>query len=209
MSKYCEKCGCYLPIGEEKCPACGYNKKAERKPDRFLEATYKEIDRLGQARIFDSASNSFIYKPEDCVNVANKPEVIKARIESEVNVYGKLHQCPYGWGCMVPACAKCNYCDVNASPTLVDNETRYTFRCEKVSGRTWSFVSSKDPRFDDEVPCPKFHMDNDCSYCPIAHCEIAETDDGDRNHYKNFTKTYTCPHMENENIVKKVICRCI
>lgn len=25
MNKYCEKCGCYLPIGEERCPACGHS----------------------------------------------------------------------------------------------------------------------------------------------------------------------------------------
>lgn len=209
MSKYCEKCGCYLPIGEEKCPACGYSKETEIKHDKFLEATYKEINRLKNTNVFDNTSNSFIWRPEDCVNVANKPEVIKARLESEVNVYGKLHQCLYGWGCMVPACAKCKYCDVNTSSTLADGETRYTFRCEKVSGRTWSFISSKDPRFDNEIPCPKFHMDNDCSYCPIANCEIKETSDSDREHFKNFTKTYTCPYMENENIVKKVIYKCI
>ena len=57
MSKYCEKCGCYLPVGEETCPACGYNKKAERKPDKFLEATYKEIDRLGNTTTFNNISN--------------------------------------------------------------------------------------------------------------------------------------------------------
>ena len=203
MSKYCEKCGCYLPIGEEKCPACGYNPNAEKTEyGKFLDLMYDEVKK-------NTCSNSFVWKPEDCVNVANKPEVIKARLESEVNVYGKLHQCLYGWGCMVPACAKCKHCDVNTSPTLTDGETRYTFRCEKVSGRTWSFISSKDPRFDNEIPCPKFHMDNDCSYCPIANCEIKETSDEDREHFKNFTKTYTCPYMENENIIKKVVYKCI
>lgn len=78
MSKYCEKCGCYLPVGEEKCPACGYSKEPEIKHDKFLEATYKEIDRMKNTNIFDNASNSFIWKPEDYINVANKPEVVKA-----------------------------------------------------------------------------------------------------------------------------------
>lgn len=209
MSKYCEKCGCYLPVGEETCPACGYNKKAERKPDKFLEATYKEINRMKNTNTFDNTSNSFIWKPEDCVNVANKPEIIKARIESEVNVYGKLHQCPYGWGCMVPACAKCKHCDVNTSPTLVDGETRYTFRCEKVSGRTLSFISSKDPRFDDEIPCPKFHMDNDCMNCDKVNYKFIEENNEDRQYYKNFLHVYTCPYMEKDKIVKKKIYKII
>ena len=43
MSKYCEKCGCYLPVCGEKCPACGYNKETEIKHDKFLEATYMDI----------------------------------------------------------------------------------------------------------------------------------------------------------------------
>ena len=84
MSKYCEKCGCYLPVGKEKCPACGYNKKTEIKHDKFLEATYKEINRMNNTNVFNNTSNSFVWKPEDYVNVANKPEVIKARIESQI-----------------------------------------------------------------------------------------------------------------------------
>ena len=43
MNKYCEKCGCYFPAVEEKCPACGYNKETEIKHDKFLEATYMDI----------------------------------------------------------------------------------------------------------------------------------------------------------------------
>ena len=187
MNKYCEKCGCYLPIGEEKCPACGYS----------------------EPRTFDNASNSFVWKPEDYINVANKPEVVKARFKSEVTVYGKLHQCPYGWGCMVPACAKCKYCDVNASPTLADGETRYTFYCREMTGRTWAFISSKDPRYDDEIPCPKFHMDNDCVNCDKVKCEFIEENNKDRQYYKNFIHVYTCPHMEKENMIKKVIYKCV
>ena len=84
MSKCCEKCGCYLPVGEEKCPACGYSKETEIKHDKFLEATYKEINRMKNTNVFNNTSNSFVWKPEDYVNVANKPEVIKARIESQI-----------------------------------------------------------------------------------------------------------------------------
>ena len=84
MSKYYEKCGCYLPVGGEKCPACGYSKKTEIKHDKFLEATYKEINRMKNTNVFNNTSNSFVWKPEDYVNVANKPEVIKARIESQI-----------------------------------------------------------------------------------------------------------------------------
>ena len=84
MSKYCEKCGCYLPVGGEKCPACGYSKKTEIKHDKFLEATYKEINRMKNTNVFNNTSNSFVWKPEDYVNVANKPEVIKAQIESQI-----------------------------------------------------------------------------------------------------------------------------
>ena len=84
MNKYCEKCGCYLPVGGEKCPACGYSKKTEIKHDKFLEATYKEINRMKNTNVFNNTSNSFVWKPEDYVNVANKPEVIKARIESQI-----------------------------------------------------------------------------------------------------------------------------
>ena len=84
MSKYCEKCGCYLPVGGEKCHACGYSKKTEIKHDKFLEATYKEINRMKNTNVFNNTSNSFVWKPEDYVNVANKPEVIKARIESQI-----------------------------------------------------------------------------------------------------------------------------
>lgn len=43
MNKYCEKCGCYFPAVEEKCPACGYNKETEIKHDKLLEATYMDI----------------------------------------------------------------------------------------------------------------------------------------------------------------------
>ena len=84
MNKYCKKCGCYLPVGGEKCPACGYSKKTEIKHDKFLEATYKEINRMKNTNVFNNTSNSFVWKPEDYVNVANKPEVIKARIESQI-----------------------------------------------------------------------------------------------------------------------------
>lgn len=84
MSKYCEKCGCYLPVGGEKCLAYGYSKKTEIKHDKFLEATYKEINRMKNTNVFNNTSNSFVWKPEDYVNVANKPEVIKARIESQI-----------------------------------------------------------------------------------------------------------------------------
>ena len=84
MSKYCEKCGCYLPVGGEKCPACGYSKKTEIKHDKFLEATYKEINHMKNTNVFNNTSNSFVWKPEDYVNVANKPEVIKARVESQI-----------------------------------------------------------------------------------------------------------------------------
>ena len=84
MSKCCEKCGCYLPVGGEKCPACGYSKKTEIKHDKFLEAPYKEINRMKNTNVFNNTSNSFVWKPEDYVNVANKPEVIKARIESQI-----------------------------------------------------------------------------------------------------------------------------
>lgn len=194
MSKYCEKCSCYLPVGEETCPACGYNPNAK-----------EYNNNVPRARVFDNASNSFVYKPEDYVNVANKPEVVKARIESEVNVYGKLHQCPYGWGCMVPACAKCKYCDVNASPTLTGGEMRYIYRCREMTGRTWTFVSSKDPRYDPEISCPKFHMNNDCIDCDEVKCELFDTSEEDKRYYINFMKVYTCPYMEKDKIIKKVI----
>lgn len=148
MSKYCEKCGCYLPVGEEKCPACGYNPNAEKTEyTNFLGFMYDEIKKR---RTFDDASNSFIWKPEDCVNVANKPEVIKARIESQINTY------PSAYG-----------------------------------------------------SCAKLHMGNGCAYCEYAHCEITETSDNDRECFKNFTKTYTCPYFKEENIVKKVIYKCV
>lgn len=150
MSKYCEKCGCYLPVGEEKCPACGYSKKTEIKHDKFLEATYKEINRMKNTNVFNNTSNSFVWKPEDYINVANKPEVVKARIESQINAYS-------------------SYCG----------------------------------------SCAKLHMDNGCSYCEYANCEITEASDSDREYFKNFTKTYTCPYFKEENIVKKVIYKCV
>lgn len=105
---------------------------------------------MKNTNIFDNASNSFIQKPEDYINVANKPEVVKARIESQINTYSS-------------ACGS----------------------------------------------CAKLHMDNGCSYCEYAHCEITETSDNDREHFKNFTKTYTCPYLQAENIVKKVIYKCV
>lgn len=101
-------------------------------------------------RIYNNTSNSFIWKPEDYINVANKPEVVKARIKSQINTYPR-------------ACGS----------------------------------------------CAKLHMDNDCSYCEYAHCEIVETSDSGKEHFKNFTKTYTCPYLKGENIVKKVIYRCV
>ena len=124
MSKYCEKCGCYLPVGGEKCSACGYSKKTEIKHDKFLEATYKEINRMKNTNVFNNTSNSFVWKPEDYVNVANKPEVIKARIESQImdvneNLKEKLvdllepHMsglaCEYESGsCELTSCRSCN-----------------------------------------------------------------------------------------------------
>lgn len=186
MSKYCEKCGCYLPVGEEECPACGYGKKV---------------------RIFDN-TNSFVWKPEDCVNVANKPEVVKARIESQINAYDpNPKSCPYGWNQMIPSCAKCKYGRLRNVEPQIDGTTWYHLYCEQNAKFEYHYNSKTNPCFDSEIPCPKFHMDNDCSYCPIAHCEIRETDNGDRSHYKNFTKIYTCPHMESENVVKKVVLR--
>ena len=57
MNKYCEKCGCYFPAMEEKCPACGYNKETEIKHDKFLEATYMDIyEKTG-----GSAFDQFVY----------------------------------------------------------------------------------------------------------------------------------------------------
>lgn len=57
MNKYCEKCGCYFPAVEEKCPACGYNKETEIKHDKFLEATYMDIyEKTG-----GSAFDQFVY----------------------------------------------------------------------------------------------------------------------------------------------------
>ena len=124
MSKCCEKCGCYLPVGGEECPACGYSKKTEIKHDKFLEANYKEINRMKNTNVFNNTSNSFVWKPEDYVNVANKPEVIKARIESQImdvneNLKEKLvgllepHMsglaCEYESGsCELTSCRSCN-----------------------------------------------------------------------------------------------------
>ena len=42
MSKCCEKCGCYLPVGEEKCPACGYSKETEIKHEMDVNENLKE-----------------------------------------------------------------------------------------------------------------------------------------------------------------------
>ena len=39
---------------------------------------------MKNTNVFNNTSNSFVWKPEDYVNVANKPEVIKARIESQI-----------------------------------------------------------------------------------------------------------------------------
>ena len=50
MSKYCEKCGCYLPVGKEKCPACGYSKETEIKHEMDVNENLKEklVDLLDQ-----------------------------------------------------------------------------------------------------------------------------------------------------------------
>lgn len=37
--------------------------------------------------VFNNTSNSYTWKPEDYINVANKPEVINARIGSQINAY--------------------------------------------------------------------------------------------------------------------------
>ena len=39
---------------------------------------------MKNTNVFNNTSNSFVWKPEDYVNVANKPEVIKARIENQI-----------------------------------------------------------------------------------------------------------------------------
>ena len=50
MSKCCEKCGCYFPVGEEKCPACGYSKETEIKHEMDVNENLKEklVDLLDQ-----------------------------------------------------------------------------------------------------------------------------------------------------------------
>lgn len=105
---------------------------------------------MKNTNVFNNTSNSFAWKPEDYINVANNPEVVKAQIESQINAYS-------------------SYCGF----------------------------------------CAKLHMDNGCSYCEYAHCEITEASDSDREYFKNFTKTYTCPYFKEENVVKKVIYKCV
>lgn len=76
-SKYCEKCGCYLPEGETVCVSCGYDPtpKPARRPDPLADMYVRDPWAIAQCHTF---------LPADYAQLVNVAPKVRQRTLDEV-----------------------------------------------------------------------------------------------------------------------------
>ena len=64
---YCDKCGAYIPDGQSKCLACGYDAEEEKRKAAAQASCYGQTGKCGAEFVVAKGLRYFVYKIEHCV----------------------------------------------------------------------------------------------------------------------------------------------
>lgn len=186
-SKYCEKCGCYMPEGETACVSCGYDPtpKLMRRPDPLADMYARDPWAVAQYHT---------PLPMDYAQLVNVAPKVRQRTLNEVldaikteNAYAEaaraMNQTSYSTAQAVEAFAQLaqDYRDVQKQVML------HEFLWAKGGKGNSSIVTTPN--------CIKNNMDKNClELCEYCYCEQKKEDI--YNH--KIIRTYKClkyPYM--------------
>lgn len=180
-SKYCEKCGCYVPEGETVCVSCGYDPtpKPARRPDP-LAAMY--------ARDPWAVAQYHTPLPMDYAQMVNVAPRVRQRTVDEVLDATKTENA-YAEAARAMNQVSCSTAQASDAFALFGQMVRDAHTQVMLHDMLWAKGGKGNPRIVVTPNCIKGHVDSMC----IRNCDCCYLEKEDKDIYTNSTfKTYKC-----------------
>ena len=187
-SKYCEKCGCYLPEGETVCVSCGYDPtpkpKSARRPDP-LAAMY--------ARDPWAIAQYHTPLPMDYAQMVNVASRVRQRTLDEVLDAMKTENA-YAEAARAMNQTNCSTTQAVEAFAQLAQDHRDAWKQVMLHDALWAKGGKGNPRTVVTPNCIKGHMDSNCTrYCDCCYLEKEDKD----KYTHNIIRIYRCkkyPH---------------
>ena len=186
-SKYCEKCGCYVPEGETACVSCGYDPtpKPARRPDPLADIYARDPWAIAQYHT---------PLPMDYAQLVNVAPKVRQMTLNEVfdelkmeNAYAEAAR-----AMNQTSCSAAQAMEVFAQLTQDHRDVQKQVMLHEV---LWAKGGKGNPRTVITPNCIKYHMDRNC----IGNCDYCYLEKENKDIYTNSTlRTYKCkkyPHF--------------
>ena len=180
-SKYCEKCGCYLPEGETVCVSCGYDPtpKSARRPDPLADMYAR-----------DSWATAQYHTPlpvdyAQLVNVA--PKVRQRTLDEVLDELEKESICEQLAQAMNQT--SCSTVQASEAFTQLARDHRDAQKQVTLHEVIWAKGGKGNQTVVAFSNCVKSHMDRGC----IGNCDYCYLEKEDKDIYTNsILRTYRC-----------------
>lgn len=186
-SKYCEKCGCYIPEGETVCVSCGYDPtpKPARRPDPLADMYARDPWAIAQYHT---------PLPVDYAQLVNVAPKVRQRTLDEVldklekeSVYEQLAQAMNQ--------TSCSTAQASEAFTQFARDHRDAQKQVMLHDILWAKGGKGNSSIITTPNCIKNNMDKNC----LELCEYCYLENEDRDIYTNsILRTYKCkknPHF--------------
>ena len=216
-SKYCEKCGCYLPEGETVCVSCGYDPTPKPKPiskpsseltvddfdtligtySRYHTVEHKEVKRIPRrpdpladmyARDPWAIAQYHTPLPVDYAQLVNVALKVRQMTLNEVLDELKMEN-KYKQLAQAMNQTSCSTMQASEAFTQLARDHRDTQKQVMLHNMLWAKGGKGNPRTVITPNCIKEHMDRNC----IENCDYCYLKKEDKDIYTNSTlRTYRC-----------------
>lgn len=186
-SKYCEKCGCYVPEGETACVSCGYDptSKPARRPDPLADVYAGDPWAIAQYHT---------PLPMDYARLVNVAPKVRQRTLNEVFDKLKIED-RYEQSARAMSQIFCSTAQASEAFTQLARDHRDAQKQVMLHEFLWAKGGKGNQTVIAFSDCVKTDMDNNC----IRNCEYCYLEKEDRDIYTNsILRTYRCkkyPHF--------------
>ncbi len=221
-SKYCEKCGCYLPEGETVCVSCGYDPIPKLAPiskpsseltiddfdtligtySRYHTVEHKEVKRIPRrpdplaamyARDPWAVAQYHTPLPMDYAQMVNVAPRVRQRTLDEVLDAMKTENA-YAEATQAMNQTNCSTTQAVEAFAQLAQDHRDAWKQVMLHDALWAKGGKGNPRTVVTPNCIKGHMDSNCTrYCDCCYLEKEEKD----KYTPNIIRIYRCkkyPH---------------
>lgn len=186
-SKYCEKCGCYVPEGETACVSCGYDPtpKPARRPDPLADIYARDPWSIAQYQTPLPMDYAQLVNVAPRVRQRNLDEVLdKLKIEDRYEQFARAMSQTF-----------CSTAQASEAFTQLARDHRDAQKQVMLHEFLWAKGGKGNQTVIAFSNCVKSYMDRGC----IGNCDYCYLEKEDKDIYTNsILRTYRCkkyPHF--------------